>query len=123
METLNWFDNRKFTARLRRLCKEKDGVACTIRLGPKWADKFNPGDFVKISISNDPNQPKIIGQAKIVAIEKIFLKDLVERGMILERNIGATKFNDVCKTLRRVYGKEKVNQLFVISIICLDFKK
>lgn len=125
---LNWYARpKRLTRGLRKLFRgkiktivegrEKFPSFITIRLGPKWASKLNPGDRVAISISDDPNKPNIIGYAEVGDVSKKTLFFMESKD--LEKNIGAKAFRELFMDLQSVYGSG-VSVFSTISIIDLS---
>ena len=113
---LNWFEkNKDYTKNLEKILAS-DKTFITIRLGSKWADLLNPGDVVKISVSDNPAKPKIIGKAIVVLLKKVRLIHLSEED--LKINIGAKNIEGVFCALEDVYGT-RVSTRSVISVIGL----
>lgn len=122
---LNWFENDKFTDGLRKLFSKRNvgGIASfvTMRLGPKWANNLNPGQKVAISISNDPENPRIIGNAEVKLVKKSSIAHLSKNDLV--KNIGAKTKEAVLKAMQDVY-KTKVNYhtdtVSVLELFTLD---
>lgn len=122
VDILNWYaKDESMTRGLRRLFRRRRSVVegkrsfITMRLGPKWANRLNPGARVAVSISDDPKEPNIIGHACVVSAAKRWLIDVP--GHELSRNIGAKSIEQIWKDLELVYGPKRVSTSSVISVI------
>lgn len=93
----------------------------TIRLGPKWADKLNPGDRIAISISDNPKRPNIIGHAEVAWVKKGTIDSLTQDELLM--NIGAKKAQDVWLDMRKVYNKPIKVGHHTISVLALFVSK
>ena len=121
MVVLNWYGkNSKWVRGLKKLLrKAKSEGGCTsfvtLRLGPKWANKLNPGQKVVISISDDPAKPEVIGTAEVGTVRKDFLGGVSKKEW--EQNIGANNRWDAQRDMEKVYGV-KINPMHdFVSVI------
>ncbi len=116
---LNWYaKNRRLIAGLKKKLHTKElfDPFVTMRLGPKWANKLNPGDRVAISVSDNPEKPNIIGYAEVVRVSKYLIFFLDKHPEDLAKNIGAKSWSQVLLDMQSVYGPS-VNLYSTISII------
>ena len=93
-------------------------VFVTIRLGPKWADKLHLEQGIKISISDDPSKPKVIGYARVLSISKKLMTNITNQE--LRKNIGAKNILQIYNDMAAVYKKKKVSLFSVVSVIELE---
>jgi len=121
---LNWYDNSKFTEGLREIFKKKgqQPTFITMRLGEKWAKKLIAvpapiGYVVHISISNDPDNPNVIGQAMIESVRLGSVESFVRDRAILEKNIGAKTWRRALKDIAKAYGIPKVSLGMTLTVI------
>ena len=92
----------------------------TIRLGTKWLDKLNPHSCVSISISDDPNNPRVIGYARVRSVKKTIISALTEDE--LRKNIGAKTRKQVQLDMQSVYnnGQSFIHPNELITVIELE---
>ena len=115
---LNWYgENEQLTEGLNEKLTDKKDSFITIRLGNKYANLLNPGDEVAISVSDNPENPNIVGFAKVGVIKKAILIDLQIQEESLEKNIGAKNWDQVLHDMRSVYGHNRVSEFSTITVI------
>lgn len=125
---LNWFPgNSALTKGLRpRLAKTQEALATgetpksfiTIRLDTKWSDMLDPGDTVSVSISKDPNNPNIVGYARVKSVKKTRISELTISE--LRKNIGAKNRKQVLKDMKSVYKGRFIIHGEIITVIELE---
>lgn len=125
-ELLNWYSsNEDLVKGLREAFVEsstdaKDAtdepVLLTIRDGTKYADKLNPGDLVDVSISNNPEEPNVIGRGTVLATKKGTIAFFAGKGEYLGDNIGAKTWPQVRRDMDRVYPHDVLYES-VVSMI------
>ncbi|MDX1607773.1 MAG: hypothetical protein R3251_00985 [Candidatus Spechtbacterales bacterium] len=89
----------------------------TIRLGTKYANAIEPGDQIAISISDDSNNPNVIGLARVLAVKKGTIEYFGRTMEGLENNIGAGHWERVLRDMQWVYDKANVKIDSVVTII------
>ena len=120
MKVLNWFPGGRYTKGLKSLFgkkkKRENPDFRTLRMGPKWANRLNPGDRVAVSISDKPEKPNIIGYTEVIEVSKKIFYILKEKDFI--NNIGAKSWGQALHDMKAVYGKE-MNIYVVVSVLDL----
>ncbi|GEM_PF-6427982 len=118
-QILTWYGrNESWTKELRELIAKKDPSGfVTMRLGTKWADRLNPGTRIALSISDNPQQPNVIGHARVRTAKKgvIRMLDTVE----LTNNIGANTREGVLAAMQEVYQDPAINMDSTITVLDL----
>lgn len=118
---LNWYaKDRRMTRGLEDLFNgrglPKDFI--TFRLGPKWADKLRPNQRVAISISDNPQKPKVVGYARVLSLSKKRMV-LISVGE-LRKNIGVKNLLSLLSDTQSVYKPRSVSLHSVVSVIALN---
>ena len=122
---LNWHSsNKRLIKGLRARVKKSETLIdgntrfTTVRLGTKWLDKLNPGDYVAVSVSNDLDKPNVIGYALVKSVSKTRLHLMDDNDFKL--NIGAKKAFRVFQDMKSVYGDGKVTIYSIVTVIELE---
>ena len=122
---LNWYpSSKRLTSGLKAKVKKSETLIdgktrfTTVRLGTKWLDKLNPGDYVAVSVSDDPDQPNVIGYALVKSVSKTRLHLMNDNDLKL--NIGAKKVERAYQDMQSVYGEDRVNVYSVVTVIELE---
>lgn len=122
---MNWYShNKNLTGGLKTRIKksrtliDRETRFTTIRLGTKWLNKLNPGDYVAISISDNPDKPNVIGYALVKSVSKTKLYLMNDSDFKL--NIGAKTALKAFQDMKSVYGEKKVDIYSIVTVIELE---
>ena len=123
---LNWYPRKRSVVEYLKhlfgseVLESGEDVFVTMRLGSKWADQLYPGDLIAISISENPEQPNILGYAEILETSKTHVGWL-RHDEDLAKNIGAKTRIGIAKAMSEIYQKE-VLHTSTVSMLRLKIK-